>query len=137
MGATIVDKDKGFAQITKEIQALKGRSVKVGIMDGGGGTKGASVLENAMYNEFGTSRIPPRPFMQTTYDQNEAEVRKFIDFLADKIAVGQLDASRALKLMGEDYQLRIQKTIRNAKDWAVPNDPKTIEMKGSSSPLID
>jgi hypothetical protein len=33
--------------------------------------------------------------------------------------------------------MKVQETIRNAKSWAVPNAPETIEQKGSSSPLID
>lgn len=131
MAVKITDKDEDFKRMEKEVASLKGRNVKVGIMGEG------EVLEYAMYNEFGTSRIPARPFMQQTFDNNKAEIDKFIDFLGDQILNGKGNADRALRLIGETYQLKVQQTIRDAKSWAVPNNPKTVEQKGSSSPLID
>jgi hypothetical protein len=131
MSAKVTVVDHGYEQMKKDVAELKGRSVKVGIMGEG------EVLEYAMYNEFGTSRIPARPFMQTAYDKNEAEMSKYVDFLAQQIIDGKANADRVLRLLGETYQMKVQETIRNAKEWAVPNNPKTIEAKGSSSPLID
>jgi hypothetical protein len=131
MAVKITDKNEDFKRMEKEVAALKGRGVKVGIMGEG------KVLEYAMYNEFGTSRIPARPFMQTTFDNNKDEMDKFVDFLGQQIIDGKNTVDRVLRLLGETYQMKVQKTIREAVSWAVPNDPKTIEMKGSSSPLID
>ena len=131
MSAKVTVVDHGYEQLKKDVAALKGRSVKVGIMGEG------EVLEYAMYNEFGTSRIPARPFMQTTFDRNEAEMNKFVDFLAQQIIDGKSNADRVLRILGETYQLKVQETIRDAKEWAVPNNPQTIKQKGSSSPLID
>jgi hypothetical protein len=131
MPAKVTVVDHGYEQLKKDVASLKGRSVRVGIMGGG------EVLEYAMYNEMGTRSIPPRPFMQQTFDQNQEEMNKFIDFLADQVLAGKADAERVLRLMGETYQMKIQETIRNAKDWAIPNNPETIKQKGSSSPLID
>ena len=131
MPAKVTVVDHGYEQLKKDVAALKGRGVKVGIMGGG------EVLDYAMYNEFGTSRIPARPFMQTAYDRNEAEMNKFVDFLAQQILDGKSNADRVLRLLGETYQMKVQETIRNAKEWAVPNNPETIKQKGSSSPLID
>lgn len=131
MAVKVTTIDHGFEQLKKDVASLKGRGVKVGIMGGG------EVLDYAMYNEFGTSRIPARPFMQTAYDRNEAEMNKFVDFLAQQIIDGKSNADRVLRILGETYQLKVQETIRNAKEWAVPNAPGTIEQKGSSSPLID
>jgi hypothetical protein len=131
MAVTITDKNEDWKRMEKEVAALKGRGVKVGIMGEG------KVLEYAMYNEFGTRSIPARPFMQTTFDNNKAEIDKFVDFLGQQIVDGKNTVDRVLRILGETYQLKIQQTIRDAKNWAVPNDPKTIEMKGSSSPLID
>lgn len=131
MAAKVTVKDHGFEKLQKDVAAMKGRGVKVGIMGGG------EVLDYAMYNEFGTSRIPARPFMQTTFDNNQAEMDKYVTFLAQQIIDGKSTPDRVLRVLGETYQMKVQETIRNAKDWAVPNNPETIEQKGSSSPLID
>lgn len=112
---------------------MSGREVKVGIMDSDG-----DVLEYAVYNEFGTSRgIPPRPFMSTTYDRYHKETEKFIEFMYNDLIEGKMNADKLLRTAGEQYQKRIQQTIREAKDWAAPNAPETVARKGSSSPLID
>ena len=94
------DKDYGFAQFSTQRfrNKMSGREVKVGIMGEG------EVLEYAMYNEFGTSKIPARPFMQTTYDRNEAEIHKFVTYLAGQIVDGKSDVDRALNVLGMTYQ---------------------------------
>jgi phage gpG-like protein len=131
MAKGVKDIDHGFDQMVVNVKELKGHGVKVGVMGGG------KVLEYAIYNEFGTSRIPARPFMQTTFDNNQGEILKFTEFLAQGIIDGKSTVDRALRVLGETYQLKVQQTIRDAKNWAVPNNPNTIKQKGSSSPLID
>jgi hypothetical protein len=132
----IIDRDLGYKQIALNFKQLKGRGVKVGVM-GGETNDGVAVVDYAMYNEFGTSRIPARPFMATTADNNRDKVQEFAGFLVGKMIDRRLDATSVLKNLGEFYQAKIQETIRNAKEWAVPNAASTIAMKGSSSPLID
>lgn len=130
------DKDMGYIRIQRDIRSLRDRSIRVGIM-GNDSVKGVSVVDYAMYNEFGTRHIPARPFMATTYETYKDMMVQFIDYLASRIFVGMITPDRALRVIGEAYQAKVQMTIRNAKEWAVPNDPKTIAAKGSSSPLID
>lgn len=136
MPVTFKDEDKGYIRIQRDIRALRDRSVKVGIM-GSETVKGVSVVDYAMYNEFGTRNIPARPFMATTYAQYGDQMSQFIDYLASRMFVGLISADRVLRVIGESYQAKVQMTIRNAKEWAVPNAPGTIAQKGSSSPLID
>ncbi len=72
----VLDKDMGYKRIFNDINQLDNRSVKIGLM-GGEEVSGVSVVDYAVYNEFGTSRIPARPFMSTTADQNRDETFKF------------------------------------------------------------
>lgn len=137
MPVIIQDKDLGYRRFVLDMEELRGRSVRVGIWDESTGEGGTSVLDYAIYNEFGTSRIPARPFMATTYDNFNAKTVKFVDFLSGKIIDGKITPDHALKVLGEEYQKNIQKTIRDAKSWAEPNADSTIAIKGSSSPLID
>ena len=136
VNVTFIDKDLGYKRIALNFKQLKGRGVKVGIM-GDETNEGTSVVDYAVYNEFGTSRIPPRPFMATTADNNRDKVLDFAGYLVGRMIDGALDATTVLKNLGEFYQAKIQMTIRNAKEWAEPNAPSTIKEKGSSSPLID
>ena len=99
--------------------------------------EGISVIDYATYNEFGTSRIPARPFMAKTEELYKEKIGKFAEFMTGRIIDGKITPNLALKNIGEQYQLYMQRTIRDAKTWAVPNSPKTIAIKGSTSPLID
>lgn len=133
---TVVDKDYGYVKFRFNVRELRGREVKIGFW-GNDSVEGTAVVDYAVYNEFGTSRIPSRPFMQTTADQNREEINAFVQFMVGKIIDGDSTPDHALQVMGAEYQKRMQMTIRNAKQWAVPNAESTVKAKGSSSPLID
>jgi len=136
MATRVIDRDLGYQRIVLDFKQLKGKGVKIGVM-GGESADGTSIVDYATYNEFGTSRIPARPFMATTADQNRDQVQQVTGVLVGRMIDGKLNADTVLKNLGEWYQARIQRTIRNAKSWAVPNAATTVAMKGSSSPLID
>ena len=65
MGVTVDikggDKYKKFLAKMAEIAG----GVKAGVLNNATTTDGKSIAEYAVYNEFGTSRIPARPFMRT------------------------------------------------------------------------
>jgi len=105
---------------------------------GNGQVDGVAVVDYATYNEFGTSRgIPARPFMAKTADEKREEIADFAEYLVGRIIDGKITDDIALRNLGEKYSSMIKLTIRDAKNWAVPNTPETIARKGSSSPLID
>jgi len=135
--AIIQDDDRAYRELKVNVATLKDRSIKIGFW-GDESTEGTSITDYAMYNEFGTSRgIPPRPFMATTFDRNQNQVSKFVEFLAGQIVDGTNTVERVLNVLGAHYQTLVQRTIREAVSWAIPNAPSTIAQKGSSSPLID
>jgi hypothetical protein len=133
---TFKDNDMGWKQIELNIKQLKGRKVKIGIM-GNETVEGTSVVDYAVYNEFGTSNIPSRPFMATTADRYRDETVKVAEAMIGKVIDRAYNVDTMLARLGAWYQAKVQMTIRNAKEWAVPNNPATIKAKGSSSPLID
>lgn len=132
----VKDIDRGYRRIVINIKELKGREVKIGIM-GGESAEGTSVLDYAMYNEFGTRNIPARPFMSVTADRYRDETVKMAEVIVGGVIDGKINVKTALSRLGAWYQSKIQMTIRNAKEWAVPNAASTIAQKGSTSPLID
>jgi len=132
----VIDTDQGYKRIGMNMKELNGRSIKIGIW-GSAVQDGVAIVDYAIYNEFGTSRIPARPFMQKTFDDKKDETMKFAEFLVGKMIDGGMTAQAALDKIGFQYQSFVRATIRDAKNWAAPNADSTIAAKGSSSPLID
>lgn len=118
------------------MKQLRERSLKVGIT-GNDTVDGVSVVDYGMYNEFGTNRIPARPFMATTYDREHAKTEKLVESMYNKVVDGKMTPDHLLQTAGAYYQSKVQATIKDAKSWAVPNAPSTVAIKGSTSPLID
>ena len=98
---------------------------------------GTAVVDYATFNEFGTEYIPARPFMSITAELYTDDISRFTQYLVGRMIDGKITDETVFRNMGEKYQSYIQKTIRDAKTWAVPNAESTIEKKGSTSPLID
>ena len=72
--AEIIYQLEGLEKLDKELKYLQAHAVKVGVL-GNGSTNGISVQDYAIFNEYGTSRIPARPFFRlsvgTANAQNE------------------------------------------------------------------
>ncbi len=137
MAANVRIVDRGWKKIKTDVEQLRGRGVKVGLMAGGPVQDSVAVVDYAVYSEFGTSRIPSRPFMRKTADDAERPLGAFAQGLARNVLRGSMTANQVLDGLGLWYQARVRSTIRSASSWAVPNAPSTIAMKGSSKPLID
>ena len=133
-GGRVVVRDLGWNDIKRDVQALRNRGVKVGLRAGGAT---GEVIEYAAYNEFGTERIPSRPFMRRTADTKRPEIFAAMAGFASAIATGNLRPQQALNQLGLWYVDRIRQTIQSAGAWAEPMSPRTVREKGSSAPLID
>ena len=123
----------------KEIEKLKKLQVRVGYQQGKDfheeEGKKVDILDVAMFNELGTSRIPSRPFMRDSVDDNAESITKFCKAQLKGISSGTKDAESSLKAIGAMQVGLVQKTIKDGN--FVPNAPSTIEKKGSDKPLID
>ena len=95
---------------------------------------GTPMVLVAMINEFGTSKIPSRPFMRQTVDKNEQKIHTQMQKSAQKLATGATSIA-VLNELGVFGKSLIQKEIKDG--GFVPNAPYTIMMKGSDKPLID
>lgn len=131
---SVIDKDMGYQTIITNLSRLKG-TVKVGIMaDAGSEKNGASLVEVAAYNEFGTQHIPARPFVRQTTDNNRGAWGRMAAQLEDRVAHG-MSPHQALEILGNKAEGDMKKTI--GRGHFAPNAPNTIKQKGSSQPLID
>lgn len=133
---------KGGDKLNQALQKLAKNkiSIRAGFPSGATGTNGASIPAYAAYNEFGTKRIPSRPFMRTTANNCQ---QKWVDALAKVLNIQALqgDPKSACAVVGDMMRADIVETIQRGS--FAPNSPKTIAAKarkGKSEPdhpLID
>ena len=128
--ATFEDKDTGWSEFVKSIQNFKKNDEEaLGV-----GFEDPEVAKIAVFNEFGTSKIPERPFIRPTVDQNEKKYLNMMTKAADKIAKGT-PADTAFMPVATTLQTDIQNAIKGLK--TPPNTEQTLEEKSGANPLID
>ena len=142
MGVTVSikggDKYKKFLAKMAEIAG----GVKAGILEGATNrVTGEPIAPYAVYNEFGTSRIPARPFMRTVA---KSEPKKWVGTMVGHIRGRATDPAiwkQALGKAGEQMVKDIQNSIQNGS-WT-PNAPATVRAKARKGkgepdhPLMD
>lgn len=93
------------------------------------------IIMRAIYNEFGTTRIPERPFMRITMRTNRAKYQRFLATNARWILNESVTINSALRRLGMIAVGDIQDMI--SSNVPPPNAPSTVRRKGSSTTLID
>ena len=106
--------------------------VRVGIFESAKYEDGTPVAAVAFWNEYGTARIPPRPFFRNTIAEHKDEWPKQAAALME--ANGG-DVRQTLELMGEGVKGQIVETIQAFRE--PPNAASTVKKKGFDKPLID
>jgi len=135
--ARVIDRDLGWKAIKREMLKAKTLEVAVGILDGSKNGEGASIAEYATYNEFGTDKIPERPFMRTAFDESKAKIAQDMNREGKRMALGQATAQKALTIIGQRHASRIQNVI-TGRNFLPKLSQQTIDAKhGSSKTLVD
>jgi hypothetical protein len=127
----------------KALEKMQGKHfVKVGILRGTGAhpdSKNVSIALIAWWNEFGTKRIPSRPFLRTTLREHnyyKLEVFEALKASMRDVARNGVDSQKyRLSLVGIVAASDIQKKITEGP-WE-PNAPSTIRQKSTSSGIKD
>lgn len=123
-------------------------ALRVGFLEGATYPDGTPVAAVAQYNEFGTSRIPPRPFMRNAISEHSHEWGKLLG-AALKMTDGDVD--KALDVTAEKIVLQIQDSIREGAFAPLVQSTidarlrpekragrlKTVNMETAVKPLID
>lgn len=114
-------------KILNDITRLDGTVVSAGVMDSKNATKAA-------INEYGTSKIPQRPFMRTAVSRHGKSWGEKSAKSVQSVIKG-MPISQVTELVGMQMKSDISSTLTNGP-WT-PNSVVTIAKKGSSRPLID
>lgn len=120
-----MDVNGSLLDLVQELGDYDGRAtLRVGVMENARNIDtGEPVAPYAAANEFGTSRIPARPFLRSTID---AKGNEWADYLGKAIRA-RVPLQTALKLTGEKMKSDVKATI--AGDMAPANAPSTIRRK--------
>ena len=121
--------EAAMAQIIKQIGDEA--TLKVGFLEGATYPDGTLVAAVAAANNFGTDRIPPRPFFSNMV---RAKSKEWGPALAIQLAAGK-SIPQALAILGEGIRGQLQQSIRDTN--SPPLAESTIRAKGFDKPLID
>lgn len=145
MTSSFKDNKKQYDAKISEIESLASSYVLIGFQEGEitknqvknkrKKKSGLSMPEIAAENEFGTRRIPARPFMSTSFDENRQKITNAVNGEYDKVLLGTSTVKKSLNLLGLLGVDLVQQKIRAIQ--FPPNSPRTIAEKKSSKPLID
>lgn len=130
---SVIDNDLGYKATIHNLTRMQGE-IEIGFLEGGGEEDGVPIAYIAACNEYGTSRIPARPFMRQTTENYRSAWGRLAARLEDRVAHG-MDPHQALEILGNKAEGDMKATI--GRGHFVPNAPNTIKQKGSSQPLID
>ncbi len=135
--------DRGWNNIVADLKKLDNAHTKVGFPSNA--TLSSTALEAysgisevasvAMFQEFGTRKIPKRPFMSTSFDEGKPKIKKLQKQVLGAVIDQRVSPRQGLSILGLLGQDLIQRKIIDIK--TPPNAPFTIAKKGSSNPLID
>ena len=135
----VQDIDHGWKRIKRSLKRMDTSYTKVGVQQGTQHKSKEGELSDlvtiAVANEYGTKRIPSRPFMRNAMDNNQTVLFKTQLQMYGEVIAGTKSVYEALAVIGEVATTKIKKEIRNLK--FPPNAPSTIARKKSDNPLID
>ena len=140
---TVAVKRTKHVDLSKVQTSLRGpKKVKVGLPQG---EADSDIIMRGIWTHFGTAGgasgggwggpVPERPWLSSAMRENRSKYRDGMKTSAKKLLLGQTSLQTVLSKLGIMAQGDVQESISN---WSSPpNSPVTIELKGSSQPLID
>ena len=153
MGVKWQAKTNKLPQVVKNIEAMSGRTVKVGALTGdhawlaGIHEYGCNITvtpkmraflhANGLHLSPNTTviKIPERSFLRTGHDENADRIIAQTERALSQVIAGKMSVDDMLDLYGQQMATAIKTYARDLS--TPPNHPYTTEQKGSSNPLVD
>jgi len=127
--------DKGETVIRRRLKQVDKSFVTIGIHnDAGTYENGIDVALVAFWNEFGTRKIPARPFIRSAIFNNLETLKKKTDELEVAALLRKKTVKQALDSIGFTMQELIKGRINTASQWAAPISAatKAAKLKGGA-----
>lgn len=142
MARRIIDRDRGYQELLRNVGAARGGSVvKVGIQGpkatapkSGDNSDGLDLVTVASFHEFGLG-VPERSFIRAWADENGDRIKAVLRRLAQQVAKGKISVDQALEQFGVWAVGQVQMRITRGIGPALA--PSTVAQKGSSVALVD
>lgn len=122
----------GMAQAMKDLGTSQ---AKVGWFETAAYADGTPVAYVATIHEFGTDKIPARPFMRPAVAQYGPEWVRLIGDAAKAVLLGQVSARAALEMVALKAAGDVGKSITAVS--SPPLAPATVKRKGFAKPLVE
>jgi hypothetical protein len=135
-GKHVVDRDLGWRRLGRALRDASAVAVDVGSREDGPARRGdgPTNAQIGSWHEYGTSRVPARSFVRSTFDKNWPIYRAAASVLGRKILIGGMTKQRALMILGAKFAADMKAKIRAGIPPALAQS--TIDRKGSSKQLI-
>lgn len=136
--AGVQEVDRGWDDIKRRMLSADGLHIEIGVFDTSPRIDTALTnVEIAGAMEFGTDRIPARPFISTGLDDNADDLFQQALSLQWDVATGVMSLDVALNNIGHAAVMAIRRTMNRGHPSWRPLADVTVARKGSSKPLID
>lgn len=134
-------------ELSDFVGGLGGTTLKVGIPGNIAYEDGKLVADAAIENEFGSGRIPARPFLRPTFDEKHGAWEKaIVSSIKRAFAEGRSSIDEELAIVGESAAGDVRRTI--SRIWTPPLSKMTIQnrlerlkkksvTKSLTKPLVD
>lgn len=97
--------------LKKRVKSLEEYSAQAGWFESARYDDGVPVAQVAIYNEYGTSRIPPRPFMRPTAESQNGEWARTTGKVVSQVLRGKMSAEQGMTLVAQKAAGDIRQTI--------------------------
>lgn len=115
-------------EFLKRIRGKENAYVTIGVHeDAGAYPDGTSVVQVALWNEFGTDNMPERSFIRSTVDENRSKIEVWRLEMIENIMTKGWTVNKALEAMGFRIQVLIQNKIKS--NVPPPNAESTLAGK--------
>ena len=132
--AGVIDRDLGYNRIMRDLEKLDGMEVVAGMLrDSGKASNGASYVDIATWNEYGTRRIPSRPFIRISADTNKQAWAKLAQQCVNDVIDGDSPPDAA-HVVGRRMVEDIRDVFGSSQLKA--NASSTIARKARNEPLV-
>jgi hypothetical protein len=127
---------KKLHALKRRLKKLDGAKIEVGFFpEDKYDETGLSVAQVALFNEYGTSLVPTRPFMRDTFESGAAQ-RAIQN--AMKNILSSTIRNLPVKFLFENLGKQLSEIMQQHIDgYPGSNSPSTIERKGFNDPLFN
>ena len=113
--------------LKERIKSLDNLNVKIGWFAETRYDDSTPVAQVAQWQEYGTAKIPPRPFFRPCMDANKGRWQQDMDKACKAVIDGKVGAKDALTAVGEGVKSDLQQTISRVS--SPPLSPVTLLLR--------